>query len=91
MSNSTPSACLPEMKRRPTMSRAFTAPSPAMTPTRIQSMRWSCGRIASSMTLCVKRMSAIDAAWDAAASTIETTRDHRYGRRNPSNRAKILR
>jgi glutamate formiminotransferase len=36
-------------------------------------------------------MSAIDAAWDAAASTIETARDQRYGRRNPSSRAKILR
>src|SRR5512132_188653 len=36
-------------------------------------------------------MSPIDAAWDVAASTIETASDQRYGRMNPSHRAKIFR
>src|SRR5919109_1759360 len=45
----------------------------------------------SSITLCVTRTSAMEAACDAAASTIETASDHRYGTRNLSRRPRIRR
>src|SRR6185369_10532645 len=91
MSDSTPSACRPEMKRRPTMSSALARPITAMSAINFHSNCSSRGWIARSITLWLMRTSAIAAACESAARTIEMKRDQRYGRRNPSKRANVCR
>src|SRR5436309_685655 len=69
MSISTSSACLPEMRRRPSMSAAETKPSAAMTPTYSQSRCLSWLTSAWSITFFpVTQMSAICAACEPTAS-----------------------
>jgi hypothetical protein len=91
MSISTASACRPEISRRPTISTAFTAPSATIAPTKSHSSCESWGRSALSTTWPVSQISAICAACDPTASTIDTTSETRYGRRKPSRRKNVLR
>ena len=91
MSNSTPSACRPEMKRRPTMSRALTEPITAMSATELPEQPLVAGRIARSITLWLMRTSAIAAACDAPRGRSRPRGTSGKGRRNPSRRANVCR
>ena len=91
MSISTASACFPEISRRPAMRTAFARPSATIANAKSHSPCASRGRIALSITCPVSQKRAICAACEPTASTIETTRERRYGRRNPSRRKNVRR
>ena len=91
MSFSIPSACRPEMSRRPTMNAALSTPATRIPATIHASV--SVPRPASipSIVSATSTTIAIAAAWERTARTVETSSDQRYGRRKPSSLTKVRR
>ncbi len=89
MSNSTPSACRPEMSRRPIMKSERASPTTSTARTISFSALRSLPFTACASPAPVRNAVANCAACERTASTIETTSDHRYGRRNPSRRTNV--
>ena len=91
MSFSIPSACRPEMMRRPSISAALTTPT-AKIATTIQASS-SVPRCSSIPSIASPTRStiAIAAACERTARIVETSSDQRYGRRKPSRRMNVRR
>jgi hypothetical protein len=79
------------MSRRPTIKPALIAPRPTIRTMYIRSLSESPGWIALSITPPVTQTSAIWAACEPQASTIETASETLYGLRKPSRRANVCR
>ena len=91
MSFSIPSACRPEMIRRPSISAALRTPTAEIaTTTQASCVVPRCSSIPS-IASPTRRTIAIAAACERTASTVENASDQRYGRRKPSRRMKVRR
>ena len=90
MSYSTPSDWLPAMNRRPASEAALTVDTPITAPTSHHIRDRSPSRIAS-ITSPVRNAIAIAPPCVTIASSTDTARDTRYGRRYPRSRTNVLR
>ena len=91
MSFSIPSACRPEISRRPAISNAFTIPTATIAATTQKSV--SVPRCASIPSIASPTSStiAIAAACESTARIVETSSEPLYGRRKPSRRTNVRR
>src|SRR4051812_11608637 len=90
MSISTPSACSPEIKRRPTVQAAFTIPTATTIPIRT-GRRLRASALIASTTDPVSHGKASAPACAPTASRTEAATEILYGARNPRRRTKVLR
>ena len=91
MSNSTPSACLPAISRRPSISTDFMRPMPRTSAT-ISQRPSSVPSVSGPLIAArMRNVIAIAASCEPIASSDETTSDHLYGRRKPSRRRNVVR
>ena len=91
MSFSIPSACRPEMIRRPSISAALTSPTTEIASTSQASVVVPRPASMPSIASPTRRTIAIAAACESTARIVETSSDQRYGRRNPSRRTNVRR
>ena len=91
MSFSIPSACRPEMIRRPSISAALTIPTIEIATTSQASTVVPRPASIPSIASPTSRTIAIAAACESTARIVDTSSDQRYGLRKPSRRTNVRR